>query len=238
MGVEYSWEKYPAIKNIFGAKWLDDPKNRDHPLFTLYNEINYIGTLNKYLTCIENIKKRTVSQLKNGDQLFDVYYELEIAYFLRRFGLIPELHKKISGKETDIFLEEENLVIEIAHKHIHHKIVSQVPRFIPKSKVHDIAGVVDVTADFHMKRMQDYLEDKNEFQSVYPNVVCFCPDVLAGDCIDLEKLIENCKVTEKVGALTIWRWRKIQCFFENPCGKKLKLKTKKLESFFNLTQVL
>jgi len=45
--------------------------------------------------------------------------------------------------------------------------------------------------------MKSYLENKN-FQELYPNIVCFCPEISSGKCYDMENLIEHYQVSEKV----------------------------------------
>ena len=234
-----SWGIYPAIQKLFGEEWLNNPKNRaSHPLFQVCDETDYLASLNKYLLSLElqnsmGFTKRTKDQLKNATQFFDIYYELEIAYFLIRHELRPKLHEKIGGIETDIFLEKHKLVVEIKHLRIPNKVDSGSRRLYPKSKCHDIPEAVDLTF-INMERMKSYL-DKKKFQSVYPNIVCFCPDISAGNCYDVEKLIASCNVPEEVSALALWRCKKTLCLFENPCGKKLEWKSSRLKKFFNFS---
>lgn len=222
--------KYPAIKKIFGEEWLNDQKNQNHPIFGIGHEIQYLTALDKYLRYIRT-KKRTRDQLRNSQQFWDVYYEFEIAYFLRKLGLDPKLHEKICGVETDIFLEKENIVVEIKHLHIPYRVEKETVHIDPNVKSHPAPKAVNMT--FHnMERMQSYLESKN-FQNVYPNIVCFCPDISAGDCDDLKNLLESYNITENISILAIWRHQKIHCFFENPNGKKFEWKSVKLKNFLN-----
>ena len=139
--------------------------------------------------------------------------------------------KKICGVETDIFLEKENIVVEITHLHIPYRVEKESVHLDPNVKSHPTPKAVNMT--FHnMEKMKSYLEEKN-FQDIYPNIVCFCPEIASVKCYDLENLIKHYKVTEKVSILAIWRHQKIKCFIENLNGKKFEWKSIKLESFFN-----
>jgi hypothetical protein len=227
--MDFSFKKYPEIERHFGEHWLNDPKSTGHPLFRIYHENQYLTDFNEYLRDVDP-RKSTSDQLRNLQQFWDIYYEFEIAYFLRKLGLNPILHKKICRKIPDIFLEKEKTVIEIKHLNIPDKIEQSTMCFDPKLHVHDVPEAVNVTF-INMERMLNRIE-KN-FQDVYPNIVCFCPEVSAGDCSDLENLIEKHKVSEKISALAIWRRKKLVCFLENPCGKKLELESSKLQRFFN-----
>jgi len=232
--MEDFWRRYPSIKKIFGDEWLNDPINQmNHPLFRVCNEVDYLSSLNKYLDYLGGIAraKPTLTQLKNKTQFFDIYYEFEIAYFLSKFGLKPKLHNKISGKQTDIFLEKENIVIEITHLHIPYIVEKKVVDFDSKVKSQPAPKGVTITFK-NMEKMKSYLEEK-EFQDVYPNIVCFCPEISAGNCYDLENLIEDYKVSKNVSLLAIWRHQRILCSYQNPNGKKIEWKSSKLKNFFN-----
>ena len=105
-----SWERYREIKRCFGEEWLNNSENQRHPIVEMGNE-QFLGQLDNYLkdvSCNNNIS----NQLKN--QFWSVYYELEIAYYLRQLGLNSKLHERICGEETDLFLQQENIVIERA----------------------------------------------------------------------------------------------------------------------------
>jgi len=229
--------EYQAIQKLFGEKWLYDPKNKNHPLFTHGDETYILNSLNEYLDFIGKIRKRTIGHLKNkyGTQFWDTYSELEVAYFLKKHGLEPRLDEPICGKEPDIFLEEEELVIEVKNLHIPQKINESAKRLIPNSKVHDTPNGFDTS--MHIERMLSSLEQK--FQNIYPNIVCFCPETssekLTGNCDDLKGLIERHRISEKVSALAIWRQKRIECLFENPYGKKIKWESSELKRFFSMT---
>ncbi len=139
------WKRYPEIKRIFGEKWLNDPENLAHPLFQIIHETQYLTDLNNYLKDVR-VSKIT-KDLKNCKQFFDVSYELEIAFFLRKLGLNPELQKKICGIDTDIFLPQEKLVIEVKHLKPHKSIKEKSLRFEPKAKLHPIPEGVKILSN-------------------------------------------------------------------------------------------
>jgi hypothetical protein len=168
--------RFQEIGRIIGVNWLNDSKNQYHPLFHISDEW-YLTNLNQYL---KNVQKRrsTRDQLRNSQQFWDIYYELELTYFLKKLGLNPELHEKICGIETDIYLKQEKLVVEIKHLNIPYKVKKEIKRFDPKAKSHPILTVVNTTY-LNMKRMRSYFEGKH-FQNLYPNIVCYCPNTMAG----------------------------------------------------------
>jgi hypothetical protein len=224
-----SWERrYPEIERIIGINWLNDPKNQAHPLFDI-DDGWYLTNLNKYLENVQK-RKRTRDQLRDQQQFWDIYYEFEIAYFLKKFGLKPELHETICGIETDIFLKQEKLVIEIKHLRIPHAVLKKAKRFDPKAKSHPIPNDVNITY-LNMKRMRSYLEQKR-FQNIYPHIVFYCPDIMAGRCYDLKNLIEKSQIPREVSALAIWKNQEITCYLESPFGKKLEWKSSELQNFF------
>jgi len=232
------WLKYPVIQKLFGEKWLSDLKNRtNHPLFQNYSETDYLYNLNNYLSHIRSTKESVINELKNGDQFFDTYYELEIAYFLIQHGLKTELHKIIDDVETDIYIEENKVILEIKHLRIPIKVENASVRFNPKSKQHNSPKDFDKTY-MNMERMRSYLNDK-KFQRVFPNIVCFCPDIASGECYDIENLLDKSinpdfEIREEISALALWKHQKIKCLFENPNGRKLMLDSCRLKKFFNL----
>ncbi len=225
-----SFRSYQEIERIIGVNWLNNPKNQHHPLFSIGDEW-YLQNLNLYL---KNFQKRrsTRDQLRNPPQFWDIYYELEVAYFLKKHGLNPKLHEKIHGKETDIFLKQENLVIEIKHLNIPYKVEKKIKRFNPKEKSHPISIAVNTTY-LNMERMRSYLEEK-PFQNIYPNIVCYCPNIMAGHCYDLKNLIdkEQSQIPQEVSALAIWKHNEIKCCFENPSGLNINWKSIKIKNFF------
>jgi hypothetical protein len=231
--------RYHAIQKLFGEKWLNDSKNRaNHPLFSHCNEIDFLSTLNEYLDFIGCVNKSVVNDIKNGKQFFDTYFELEIAYFLKKLELKPKLHEIICGEETDIFLEEQKLVIEIKHLLNPDRVESKKVRINLKSKFQGVPEAIDLTY-LNMERIRDYLL-KKKFQEIYPIIVCFCPDTMfALQCYDIENLLNELinpdyKIVE-VSALAFWRHKKIECLFVNPRGKKLALESSELKKFFNIT---
>lgn len=157
-----SFEQYPEIERIIGVKWLNNLKNQGYPLFHITDE-SYLTILNQYLKYVQK-RKRTIVQLKDSQQFWDIYYELEIAYFLKKLGLKLELHEKICEIETDIFLKQEKIVIEIKHLKIPYKVEKETKRFYPKSKSHSIRKTVNTTY-LNMKRMRSYFEQKH-FQNI------------------------------------------------------------------------
>jgi hypothetical protein len=225
-----SLDKYPEIKRHFEEEWLRKEYNKSHPLFTILHETEYLKGLNRYLQDVK-VKKLTVDHLKASNMFWDVYYELEIAYFLRQLGFEPELNEKISGHETDILLREQELDVEVTHLHFPEKIESASTRIKPKSKTRDVPKGVKVThlMEEHMIR---YFEER-EFQNIYPIIVCFCPDIM-GSCEDLTKIVANHthNIPKEISALALWKYKRIQCFYDIPCRKKLQLKSSKLKEFF------
>lgn len=233
----YQLEKYPEIKRHFGEKWLTTEHNKTHPLFGILheNETEYLTNLDKYLQNVRE-KKATVGHLRASNMFWDVYFELEIAYFLRKLGFKPELNEKISDssgkkRETDILLKEQELVIEVTHLHIPDKIESASTRLKPISKSQDIPKGVDVT---HMreKHMLSYF-DQRKFQNIYPIILCFCPDMM-GSCDDLANIVvsHTHDIPKEVNALALWRFRRILCLYDNPSGKEIQWKSNKLKEFF------
>lgn len=205
----------------------EKPLKRNHPLVHIGHETSYLTKLEEYLKDVRE-KRRTRDPFRNPPQFWDAYYELEIAHFLKKLGLNPQLNETICGQETDIFLEDENLVIEIKHLHIPQQIEDHTKRARTKLKAIN-------TTFINMKRMLTYLQEK-DCQDIYPNIVVFCPDIMAGTCDDLKNLIERHEdeVSEKVSALAIWKYQEITCCLENPRGKKLEWKSNKLKKFFKL----
>jgi len=202
------WKKHPEIVHHFGQKWMDNPQNSGHYLFKRCDETQFLKDLNEYLKDVD-VKRRTTDQLHDKEQFWNIYYEFEIAYFLRKLGLKPKLHKKIQGREIDIFLEEQKVVLEITHLNIPEKVKSKIARFDPKSKRHIISECFDLTF-LNMERMKRYLDEK-KFQTIYPNIVCFCPDIASGQCYDLENLVESkdYRIPEEIYALALWKFKKI-----------------------------
>lgn len=226
--MNFSLDKYPEIKRYFGEKWLKTAHNKNHPIFRIIDETEYLSNLNRYLEYVK-LKKATVVNLQASTMFFDVYYELEIAHFLRESGFKPELNEEISGHETDIFLREQGLVIEVTHLHIPAEIESATARFKPKSKIQDIPGAIDVT---HLmeKHMLNYFS-RRRFQNMFPNIVCFCPDMI-GSCDDLGNVVtENC-IPIEVNALALWRFKKILCLYDIPSRARILWKSNKLREFF------
>lgn len=227
---DFSWNKYPEIKRHLGEEWLVIEPNKIHPIFRILHETEYLSNLDKYLKDVK-VKKATVDHLQASNMFFDVYYELEIAYFLRKIGFKPELDELISDHETDILLREQELVIEVTHLHVPSKIESASTRLKPKSKIQVIPKAVDVT---HLmeEHMLSYF-DRRKFQIMYPIIVCFCPDIL-GSCDDLAKIIvsHTHDIPKEVNALALWRFKRILCLYDNPSGKKIQWKSSKLKQFF------
>ena len=231
--VDVSWEKYPEIKRHFGEEWLRAEYTKIHPIFRILNEPEYLSKLNEYLMDVKE-NKTLRDHLRNRDtQFWDTYYELEIAYFLRKFGFKPELNEKIIGHETDILLKEQNLVIEVTHYHIPHKIESASAQFKPKSKSQEIPIAVNKT---HIS--EKYLESyfiRKKFQNLYPNIVCFCPDMVIDlDCDDLAIEVSHPNnIPKEVSALALWHSKRILCLYDNTSGKKLQWKSSRLRDFFH-----
>lgn len=241
-----SWERYPEIKRTFGEEWLNNPKNREHPLFRIHekDKDQFLINLDKYLEDVSS-RKSTSDQLKNNDQFWDVYCELEIAYCLRKLGLSLTLHEKIGGIETDIFLQQEKLVIEVKHLNPHHTVVKATIRFEPKAKFHPspVGSNILYTDErghmrsLNMEKMRDYIFEEKRFQEIYPNIVCYCTEIQAGGCLDLADFIEDMgQISKEVSALAIWNreLKEITCCLRNPYGKKLELKSSQLKEFFKL----
>jgi hypothetical protein len=131
--MDASWKVYVGISKHFGEDWLNNTNNQTHPLFSIRHENDYLGDLDKYLKDVDT-KRRTTDQLRNKEQFWNIYFELEIAYFLKQFGLKPKLHMKIQGRETDILLEEQKLVLEITHLNIPNKVKNAMGRYDPEAK--------------------------------------------------------------------------------------------------------
>lgn len=107
-----SWERYPNIRKFLGAEWLKDEKNRTvHPLLRIRHQNTFLTNLDKYLKDVP--ENKSIKDQLNPKHFYDIYYELEIAYFLRKLGLRPTLHATIGGTETDILLEQDKLVVEV-----------------------------------------------------------------------------------------------------------------------------
>ena len=237
--INHLFDSYPEIKRHFEEKWLRKEINKIHPIFSIFDETEYLTNLDKYL---KDVKKnnRTTDHLHNAyRQFWDTYYELEIAYFLRELGFSPELNlKELSdslGKkpETDILLRDQELVIEVTHHRIPVKIQSAAVRFRPKSGSQETRKAIDIP-----RLGEQYLEgyfNQEKFQNEYPNIVCFCPDMLKDlNCNDLDKIISHPdKIPKEVSALALWHSKRIICFFDNPCGKKIVWKSSKLKEFFH-----
>lgn len=230
------WKIYNGIYNHFGRDWLNDTANQTHPLFRVYREeINYFKSLDMYLKEIPT-KKSITDQLHDKRQFWDVYYEFEINYFLKQFGLKPQLHNEIDGKETDILLEEQKVVLEITHLDIPYKVEEGLPHIDPTDKKTIVGKCYDISvyASAYTRNMKRYLDQKR-FQESYPNIVCFCTHLFSGDCRDLENLMneKNYTITEKVSALAIWKDKRILCLFENSQGRQFEWKSGELQRFFN-----
>lgn len=227
-----SLKAYSGISKHFGEDWLNNTNNHTHSLFSILDEKVFLEDLDKYLKDLDT-KKTITDQLRNKEQFWDIYYELEIAYFLKQVGLKPKLHETIQGKEIDILLEEQNLDLEIKHLNIPNRVKDAMGRYDPETKMVIGRKVFDLTY-LNMERMRSYLEEK-KFQNLYPTIVCFCTHIAGGYCYDLENLVKSSTyhIPEQVCALAIWKNKSILCLYENPYGQKLERKSDKFQEFFN-----
>jgi hypothetical protein len=218
-------EKYPEIKRHIGEEWLRKECNKIHPIFGHLNETVFLNNFDKYLKDIPE-NKSIRDDLRNGEQFYNVYYEVEIAYFLRELGVSLELHKKIGETITDLFLQKDRIVIEVCHLQPHHKVLQGATPI-------GIAPKGVAVQLLNTKKMKDYIE-KKAFQNTYPNIVCFATDLRIGegDCDDLFDLYNNFEIRKEVYTVAMWKYQKIQCLYNNPCEKKIQLKSAKLRKFF------
>jgi hypothetical protein len=238
--MDFPWEKYPELMYHLGKeKCLRTEPSKIHPIFTLQNETEFLSSLDKYLRNVK-VKKETDDNLRAPNMFFDVFYELEIAYFLRQSGFEPELNEEIpdsSGNkcETDILLREQELVIEVSHLHQPYRAESASAQIKPKLKKQDTPKGINGTIlkTINLGKMKDYL-DKKHFQDVYPIIVCFCPDISGGNCDDLAELVcsQDYTIPKEVSALALWKYKRTQCLYNNPCSKKFRLKSSNLKDFF------
>ena len=224
---------YSGISKHFGEDWLNNINNHAHPLFSILHEKVFLEDLDKYLKDLDT-KKTITDQLRNKEQFWDIYYELEIAYFLKQVGLKPKLHETIQGKEIDILLGEQNLDLEITHLDIPYKVKEAMNHWDSKEKKVIKGKEGNDLEDVNVKKMRDYLNNKT-FQNVYPVIVVFCTHIMGGDYNDLKKLTEDKSyhLPDQVRALAIWKNKSILCLYENPYGQKLEWKSDKLREFFN-----
>jgi len=232
-----SWERYREIKRCFGEEWLDNPENQMHPIIDRGNE-QFLGQLDNYL---KDISCNTKFSHRLKIHFWGVYYELEIAFYLRKIGLNCKLHECVGGVETDLFLQQENIVIEVTHLSPHHSVKGKLVHFKPKAVgegarfrwVHERRYLKVL----NMERMRKYINRKS-FQNVFPTIICFCTEGRKpkGDCRDLMDLIndEENPVRKEISALAAWHIPEITCCYMNPYGRKLELKSNQLKKFFKI----